>query len=125
MDFTMWNEGLKPMTDIVQILAGLGLVTAALAYAKYYVERRHWDQFKRRSNDWLNRQVELKERWSGGTNLESEEPPAELSVFHEETLTVIVEKLLSDVGFAPLQIQQLLGTALLIVRGMAAEKFLI
>ena len=125
MDFTAWLETLKPMADLVQILAGLGLVTAALAYAKYYLERHHWDQFKQQANDWLDRQVALKEGWSGESGRESEEAPAEQRVFQEDSLTIIVEKMLSDAGFTPLQIQQLLGTALLIVRGTATDKFLI
>ncbi len=113
------------MADLVQILAGLGLVTAALAYSKYYLERHHWDQFKQQADDWLDRQVALKESWPGGPGRESEEWPTELRVFQEDSLTIIVEKMLSNAGFTPLQIQQLFPTSLLIVRGMATDKFLI
>lgn len=125
MDFTTWVEGIKPMTEIVQILAGLGLVTAALAYAKDFVERRRWDQFKRLIDSWLNRQVESKEIRPAGTNGETEAIPTVLSMYDDESLTIIVEQFLSDVGFTPLQIQQLLRMALLILRGMATDKFLI
>jgi len=125
LDFTAWLETLKPMADLVQILAGLGLVTTALAYVKYYRERHHWDQFKQQANDWLDRQVALKESWPGESIRESEETPAEQTVFQENSLTIVVEKMLSNSGFTPFEIQQLLGTALLIVRGMATDKFLI
>jgi hypothetical protein len=125
LDFTTWIESLKPMADLVQILAGLGLVTAALAYARYYLERHHWDQFKRQAANWLDRQVALKESWPGESDRESEESLTEQRVFQEDSLTVIVEKMLSNAGFTPLQIQQLLPTSLLIVRGMATDKFLI
>jgi len=109
------------MTDIAQILAGLGVVTVALAFAKYSAERRCWRRFKRLADGWLNRQVELKEfRLKQGKTSSSDS-----SVFEHDVLTVVVEDMLSDAGFAPLHAQQLLEMSLLLVRGMAADKFLI
>ncbi len=111
------------MIDIVQILAGLGVVSVALAFAKYAAERRCWRRFKRRANSWVDRQVGLK-IWH------QEDPNAEvkdtyLTVFEKDVLIVVVEDMLNDAGFAPLHAQQLLEMSLLLVRGMAADKFLI
>jgi hypothetical protein len=113
------------MTDIVQILAGLGFVTAALAYAKYQLERLHWQRFKQLADAWISSQVELKVRGPGIAAPVPDEPPEGPSVFRDDVLTIIIEQMLTESGFTPFQTQQLLETALLIVRGMAADRFLI
>jgi hypothetical protein len=118
-------ENLKSTADIVQVLAGLGLVTAALGYAKYRLERHHWEQFKGRINIWLDRQVELKERIADESRSEHDGSAATPITLRDDVLTIVIEKMLSDSGFTPLEVQQLFPTALLIVKASAADKFLI
>ena len=113
------------MTDIVQILAGLGVVTIALGFAKYSAERRCWRRFKRRANAWVNRQVELKDEAPEQPSADSADIHSDFAVFEKDILTVVVEDMLTDAGFTPLQAQQLLDMSLLLIRGMAADKFLI
>jgi hypothetical protein len=113
------------MTDIVQVLAGLGVVTTVLGILKYSFERRCWRRFKRDANDWIGRKVELKALGYVepivGEDGTSFQPPA----LEDEVLTVVVEDMLSDAGFTPAQTQQLLQMSIVIVKGMAADKFLI
>ena len=125
MDFTAWFESLKSMTEIVQILGGLGVVTLALAYAKHVAERRSWQRFKQQADDWIVRQVEIKERGTIGPIIRTEGLDSDLPVFHDDVLTLVVEQMLTDSGFSPLQTQQLIGISVLAVKGMAADKFLI
>ena len=124
LDFTAWYENLKPLTDIAQILGGLGVVTLVLAYAKISSERRCWRRFKRQADIWITRQVEFKEQVPGRPSTTPRRAP-EPSLFRDDILTVVVEEILSDAGFSPLQVQQLLGMSTLIVKGMAADKFLL
>jgi hypothetical protein len=125
MDFTTSVESLKPMADIVQILTGLGVVTVALAYGKYSAERRCWRRFKRRANGWVDRQVELKGDATHQDVTESDDKPSVSGAFEKDVLTIVVEGMLSDAGFTPLQSQQLLDMSILLVKGIAADKFLV
>jgi hypothetical protein len=124
LDFTSWTESLKPMTSIVQVLAGLGVVTFVLGVLKYSAERRYWRRFKRRANAWVDRQLELKELAPESPSADTEGNPSSFAVFEDDNLTVVVEQMLTDAGFTPFQSQQPLSTSLLLVKGMAADKFL-
>jgi hypothetical protein len=111
LDFSTWFDGLKPLTDIVQVLAGLGLVTVTLAVAKHFVERRAWRRYKLAVDDWINRLDKL-----GGKH------PKELE---EHDWRVECERMLSDANFSPLQVVQLLDAAVIVAKGIAADKGLL
>jgi hypothetical protein len=111
------------MADIVQVLAGLGVVTAVLGCLKYSFERRCWRQFKREANSWVNRQLELKARGFASA-VEGDESPPGLTALEDDALTVVVEEMLSEAGFTPAQTQQLLKMAVVILRAIAADRFL-
>jgi hypothetical protein len=49
LDFTAWVESLK---SLAQVLAGFGLVTVLLAYAKHAAERRRWKNYKLFVKSW-------------------------------------------------------------------------
>jgi hypothetical protein len=107
LDFTAWFESLKPLTDIAQILAGLGLVTVALAAVKDAVERRRWQAFKQSIDLWL------------GQELKADRHPKD---FAENDWKIECELKLFDAGFNPSQIHQLLDTSVVVAKGIAASK---
>jgi hypothetical protein len=93
---------------VAEVLAGFGLVTVVLAYGKHAVERYCWKLFKRRGEQWVDEMVEI-----------HEVHPRELS---DEQWNIEVERLLMDAYFGPKQIQELLGTAVIVVKGLANER---
>ena len=107
MDFTTWIESLKPLTEIAQVLGGLGLVTVALAYVKHAVERRRWQGFKKRVEHWIDRE------------LEADRHPRDFTI---EDWRIECELRLFDSRFSPIQIEQLLDTAVVVAKGIAASK---
>jgi hypothetical protein len=107
LDFTAWVESLK---SVAQVLAGFGLVTVLLAYVKHTVERRCWDSFKRRAEHWIDDLVRTQERH-----------PNELS---EAQWRFEVEQMLTEANFGPLQIQQLLETAVIVAKGLASDRMI-
>ena len=113
------------MTEIVQVLGTLGVVTVVLGFVKYSLERGNWRRFKRNADRWVSRQVELKHDDQDLSIANDADENTMSYLFEDDVLTVVVERLLSDAGFTPLQTQQLLDMSLLLVRGMAADKFLI
>ena len=104
MEFTAWIESLKSLT---QVLAGFGLVTVLLAWIKHIVERRRWQKFKRLTKKAIDRLIE------------SERYPQSLS---ETEWKIECEQLLTDANFGPLEIETLLETAVIVAKGVSAEK---
>ena len=105
MDFTAWIESLK---SFAQVLAGFGLVTIVLAYLKHAAERRCWRTYKWLAEKWIDELIRV-----------HEVHPNELT---ETQWRAEVEQLLTDAKFGPLQIQQLLETAVVVAKGMANER---
>ena len=108
MDFTGWLESLKSLGDVARILAGFGVVTVLLAYLKHTLERRRWRNFKENVDDWVNLLVE-----SGIRH------PNELS---EDEWKAECERMLTDAGFSPLQVKQLLDVGVVVAKGIATDK---
>ncbi len=102
-------EALNSLNVLAQGLAGLGLVTILLAMLKHYVERRAWRRFKTRVGDWLEQLRELENRH-----------PRELN---DDEWRFVCERLLTDVGYSPLVIDQLLEPSVLVAKGVAADTF--
>jgi hypothetical protein len=111
LDFTAWDEKLKPAATVVQVFAGLGLTTALLAFARYYFERRCWRRFKRRVDGWI-----------GQLEKSGELHPKQL---RDHDWRVECERLLSDAYFGPAQVNDLLETSVVVAKGMAADKGLL
>lgn len=107
--FTMFFENLTPLVDLAQILAGLGLVTILLAVLKHAAERRRWQQFKLRVDDWTDDLRRTEERH-----------PRELD---DEEWKIECERLLTDSRFSPMEIDQILDTSVVVAKGIASVKF--
>jgi hypothetical protein len=105
LDFTAWVESLK---SVAQVLAGFGLVTILLAYIKNASERRCWDNYKHRTQQWIDELIRSQERH-----------PNELT---EDQWRFEVEQMLSDSHFGPMQVEQLLETAVLVAKGFARDR---
>ena len=108
LTFTEWLDGLTPMVNLVRILAGLGLVTVLLAYLKRIVERRCWHNYKETVHDWVGRFVESEDR--------------QLNQLSEDEWKAVCERMLTDAKFSPLEIRQILDTAVVVAKGIAADK---
>jgi hypothetical protein len=108
--FTMGAENLTPLVDLAQILAGFGVVTVLLALLKHYVERRRWTFFKRQLDEWTDqiRDAGMRVPHSGDDNQWKAE----------------CERVLTEAGFSPLEINQILDLAVATAKGIAADKFL-
>jgi hypothetical protein len=104
-------ENLTPMVDLARILAGFGLITVLLAILKRNAERRCWRNFKLRVDDWMERLRQTENRHP--RELDDDEWKAEC------------ERMSTDSKFSPLEINQLLDTAVIVAKGIAADKFLI
>lgn len=100
-------EHLTPMVDLARIIGGFGLVTILLAILKRNAERRCWRSFKRFVDEWA----------SDLAKLETPRVPSR----DDEWITVC-ERLLSDAKFSPLETHQLLDTAVLVAKGITADK---
>lgn len=107
MDFTAWIESIKPWADLVQLFGGLGLATIALAYLKAAVERRRWQNFRRRMEYWVEQE------------LEADRHPKNLT---DQDWMIECEPELFNAGFTPIQIETLLDTAVIVAKGRAAAK---
>lgn len=108
MVFTEWLESLTPMVNVVRLLAGLGLVTIFLAYLKHATERRCWRMFKQAAHDWVDRFVESENR--------------HLSELTEDEWKSACERMLTHTNFGPLEIKQVLDLAVIVAKGIAADK---
>ncbi len=108
MIFTEWLESLTPTVNLVRVLAGLGLVTVLLAYLKRFAERRCWRNFKKSVHDWVDRFVESEKR--------------RLSQLSEDEWQAACEGMLTDANFTPLEIKQVLEIAVVVAKGIAADK---
>lgn len=107
--FTKMLDALNWLNVLVQVLAGFGLVTLLLALLKHNAERRAWRRFKARVGEWLEQLREVDSRH-----------PRELN---DNEWRVGCERLLTDVGYSPLAIDQLLETSVLVAKGVAADTF--
>lgn len=107
LGFTDFVENLKPMADLAQILAGFGLITVLLAILKRNAERRCWRNYKLRVDDWANR---LRDAASHHPGEDAEEWKAEC------------ERMLTDARFSPLEINSVLDTAVVVAKGIVADK---
>lgn len=96
------------MVDVAQILAGFGLITVLLAVLKRHAERRCWRLFKERVDDWIDQLQEAENRHPH--DIEDDEWKAKC------------ERMLTDSKFSPMEINQLLNTAVIVARGIAADK---
>ena len=108
MGFTELLENLTPMVDLARILTGFGLITILLAILKRNAERRCWRNFKLAVDDWMERLRESEVRHP--RDMEADEWKAEC------------ERMLTDAGFSPLEIHQVLETAVIAAKGIAADK---
>ena len=111
MGFTRLLESLTPLAALTQVFAGLGLVTILLAILKRNAERRCWQRFKTLTADWVDRLRETENRH-----------PKDVSSSEWKSRC---ERLLTDANFSPIEIHQLLDTAVVVARGIATEKFFI
>lgn len=102
---------LTPITVVIQILSGLGLIAAASAYIRHFFERRCWRNYKMRVDDWIDRLEK-----SAGRH------PKEID---EHDWRVECERMLYDSNFRPSQIQQLLDTSVIVAKGIAADRVLL
>ncbi len=106
MDFTAWFESLK---SLAQVLAGFGLVTVLLAYGKHAAERRRWKNYKLFAERWIEEILRAEERH-----------PNELT---DSQWSFEAERMLAEADFSPLEIHQLLETAVVVAKGLASERF--
>jgi len=104
-------EIVKPLGEVVGVLSGLGLVTVLLAYLKHLGERRCWRNFKESAHD-----------LAGDLRQAGNRHP----LFHMEKdeWKAVCERLLSDANFSPIQIQQVLDTAVIVAQGIAANRII-
>jgi hypothetical protein len=109
LGFTEFVESLTRMADLVQILAGLGVITVLMAILKRYAEQRRWQNFKLEVEDWLDRLRDTEHRH-----------PRELD---DREWKVACERMLTDARFSPVEIHQLLGTSVVVAKGIASDKF--
>ncbi len=102
-------ENLTHMVALVQIVAGLGLVTILLAVLKQYGDRIRWRRFKLLVKEWVEGLWETEEIH-----------PDELAA---NEWKVRCEQFLMKARFSPLESQQLLDMAVVVARGIVSEKF--
>lgn len=110
LGFTEWLESLTPMVNLVRVLAGLGLVTILLANLKRFAERRCWRKFKVSVHDWVERLIESENRHPN--QLSADEWKAEC------------ERMLTDANFSPLEINHVLDVAVVVAKGIAADRII-
>jgi hypothetical protein len=103
------SDALNSLNILSQALAGFGLVTALLAVAKHLVERRSWRRYKKKVRDWVG---ELRET--------EEYHPKELT---DDEWRIVCERLLTDAGYSPVVINEMLEMAVVVARGVAADSF--
>lgn len=109
--FTNFTEGLKPLGELTQIIAGLGLITVLLTAIKRGNERRCWRLFKLRIEEWLEQFHDAEGRRLG--DLQDDEWKA------------ACEQMLTAAKFSPMEIHQLLDAAVIVSKGLAADRFLV
>lgn len=109
--FTNFSESLKPLGELTQIIAGLGLITVLLASLKRGNERRSWRLFKLQVEEWLEQFRESEGRRPG--DLQGDEWKA------------ACERMLTVAKFSPMEINHLLDAAVIVSKGLAADRFFI
>jgi hypothetical protein len=101
-------ETFTQLQNVAQILAGFGVITVLLALLKRYTERRSWQNFKTLVGGWTD------------ALLESDQKIGHL----DNEWRVECERMLTDSRFSPREINELLDTAVVVAKGIAANKFL-
>lgn len=111
MAFVDFLDSLKPLADLARILAGFGLITVLLAVLKRNGDRSRWRKFKVRVHQWMDGVQEAENRH-----------PRE---FVDDEWTAKCERMLSDSKFSPLEIDQIMETAVVVAKGIAADRLLL
>jgi hypothetical protein len=101
---------LEQLGSLSQILATLGVSAAAMAAVRRYLENRRWDNYKRRVVEWTDDMLAV------GIRIDKSLDDGE---WRSEC-----ESMLSDVGFTPLEIHQVLEVSLVVAKGIASTRFL-
>lgn len=109
MDWTRLIELVKPLGDLVGVLSGLGLVTVLLAFLKHNSERRCWRNFKSAAHNLAGDLLRAGNRHP---------------FYHmeEDDWKAVCERLLSDANFSPIQIQQIIPIAVVVLKGITANR---
>jgi len=110
LSFTEWLESLTPLVNLVRVLAGVGLVTIMLANLKRAAEKRCWQKYKALVEIRIDYLIKEQNRH-----------PKELT---ELEWKVECERLLTDARFGPMEVQQVLEPAVIVAKGIAADKVL-
>lgn len=99
---------LQILQSIAPIASGFGAAAVLLSLLKWILEIWRWRNFKKLAGQWIDDLLS-----SGNTGTPSD----------DEEWAVLCEKLLSDSLFTPTQCHQLLSTAVVVFKGIAAEHF--
>lgn len=111
MDWTRLFELAKPLGDLVGVLSGLGLVTVLLAFLKHSSERRCWRNFKSEVHNLAGDLVRADDRHP-------------LYHMEDDDWKAVCERLLSDANFSPIQIQQVIPIAVVVAKGITANRII-
>lgn len=101
---------LDDLSSLAQILTTLGLTAAALSFARRVVERRRWERYRRRVNDWTDSMFSI------GIRIDKR--------LTEEEWQCECEIMLAASGFTPTEIAALLPSSVVLAKGTASTKFL-
>lgn len=100
--------GTELLSVIVEILVGLGMITAVAAFWRHRRNRRRWQVFKRQVEDWLQ-----------DTAMSVIDHP---KLLQDDEWKVLCENLLTDSNFGPFEIHAILDLAVLTAKGRVAPK---
>jgi hypothetical protein len=101
---------LELLSHLSQVLAALGVGAAVLAALRRVLQQRRWDRFKQRASEWTDDLLDV------GIRLDKRLTEIE---WQSEC-----EVMLTDVGFTPLEIHQILDVAVIVAKGIASTRFL-
>jgi hypothetical protein len=104
------KQMLEQFGELSQILAALGISAAILAALRRYVDQRRWDKFKHSVTAWTHDMLAV------GIRIEKQ--------FTDDEWRSECERMLADVGFTPIEIQQIIELALVVAKGIASSRFL-
>ncbi len=113
MDFPALNERLKLASTIIQIFVDLGLMAAALAVLRFYVDSWRWRRYKYRVNDWIDGLLKL--------SADERHPKR----FIERDWRVECERMLSTAYDSSSEIVLLLETSVIVAKGIAVDRGLL
>ena len=105
------SEIAKALMPLVEIVAGLGLITVfgtvLLALLRYYLQIRRWRNYKDDIEQWARDMVDAGDRHP--KYLRQDEWRAEC------------ESMLYDVGYTPIEISQLLDLAIIVAKATTVD----